>query len=81
LYYGLGGVIGGGLIIPSPGPFATTFTVLLLGFVSAVSSVQENITMLAMTYIDTKKILFIFLELKIRHSLGCPILKSNPCLS
>lgn len=43
---------------------ATTLTLVLLGFVPAVSSVQENMTMLAMTYIDTKNILFIFFGFK-----------------
>ncbi|HAH53909.1 MAG TPA: hypothetical protein DCM02_01130 [Flavobacterium sp.] len=77
-YFGRGGVAG---LIGSPGLSATTLSLLLLEFVSAVSSVHEKSKMLEITNIDTKIILFIFLELKIRHSLGCPIVKSNPCLS
>jgi hypothetical protein len=75
------GLIGGVGFMGSPGLSATTLTLVVPEGVGVVSSVQENMTMLAMRYIDTKNILFIFLELKIRHSLGCPIVKSNPCRS
>jgi hypothetical protein len=73
--------MGGVGMTGSPGASATTLTLALIEVVGVLSSVQENRTILAMTYIDTKNILFIFLDLKIRHSLGCSILKSNHCLS
>ena len=74
-YFGRGGAVG---LFGSRGSSATTLTLSLVEFVPAVSSVQENCTILAMTNIDTKIIFFIFLDLKIRHSLGCPIVKSDP---
>jgi hypothetical protein len=52
-----------------------------LGVVISSSFVHDTIMVQVRIYSTAKNIFFIFFELKIRHELGCPITKSDFCLS
>ena len=73
----MGGFVGNKTTEPSI--LAVTF--VFPGVVSTESLVQDIITIFVRIQVNINSILFIFLDLKIRHSLGCSIVKSNHCQS